>query len=198
MKKIALVILAGISIGSAKAQIQYGVKAGANFASMKIHPSVDGLSLGSKTDFNGGVFVGIPLVAGLSIQPEAYYSGEGSKVSGEGTGKYNLGYIDVPVLVKYKHETGLFAETGPQIGFLLSAKAKADGGQSEDVKSSFKSTNFGWAFGVGYQLPVLPLGIDVRYNLGLSNIASGATDGSSLKTTTFQVGLFYAFSGGKK
>ncbi len=30
----------------------------------------------------------------------------------------NYSYINVPVLFKYQHSSGLFAETGPQIGFL--------------------------------------------------------------------------------
>src|SRR6186713_85007 len=137
MKKIALVLVAGLSLASAKAQIQFGVKAGANFANVT---KVDG----SKTlvSINGGVLANIPLAGALSLQPEVVYSGQGAKGDG---GKTTLNYINVPVLVKYSLPVGVFFQTGPQIGFLTSAKDKADGGESVNVKDAFKSTDFSWA-----------------------------------------------------
>ena len=85
-----------------------------------------------------------------------------------------------------------------QIGFLLSAKASA-GGTSVDVKSDFKSTDFSWAFGLGY-LTTANVGIDARYNLGLSNIenTSGTNSTGTLKNTVIQIGVFYLFGEGKK
>lgn len=197
MKKLALVFLAGLSLATAKAQIQFGVKAGANFANLRVSPSQDGFSLSNKIDFNGGVLVNIPLVSKLSLQPEVVYSGQGSKFSESGfDGKYNFAYVNIPVLVKYKIAAGFFAETGPQFGILASAKVK-EGSTSTDVKSSVKSTDFAWALGVGYNLP-FNLGIDVRYNLGLSNISKDNTDNETLKNGILQAGVFYLFGGGKK
>ncbi len=67
----------------------------------------------------------IPLFSTCSLQPEVLYSGQGAKFSDSlVTGKLNYGYLNVPVLFKYQHASGLFAETGPQVGFLLSAKEK--------------------------------------------------------------------------
>jgi hypothetical protein len=86
-------------------------------------------------------------------------------------------------------EGGFFLQTGPQYGFLMSAKAK-DGGTT-DVKDQFKTGNFSWAFAAGYDTKG-GLGFYARYNLGLSKIAD---DGSDVKTGTFQFGLRYTLHG---
>ena len=106
-------------------------------------------------------------------------------------------YLNIPVLIKYSHESGLFAETGPQAGFLLSAKGKSDGG-TYDVKDGVQSFDFSWALGIGYKLHDIGLGIDVRYNLGLTNTIKNTFNGSSAKNGVFQIDLFYMFSPGSK
>jgi hypothetical protein len=193
MKSLMIVFLAGVSCVSAQAQIQFGVKAGANFSTLT-GSGASGAS--TKVGFQGGVLVGIPLADAFSLQPEVNYSAQGAKASVSGESfTLTQNYLNVPVLLKYKHETGLFAETGPQIGFLMSAKA-SEGGNSVDVKSSYQSTDFSWAFGLGYQLKSINAGIDARYNLGLTNdAASGGGSNETVKSSVFQVGVFYLFGG---
>ena len=62
MKKLVLILVAGVSFASAHAQIQFGVKAGANISTFT-GDDADG----SKTmaNFNGGVFARIPIAASL-------------------------------------------------------------------------------------------------------------------------------------
>jgi len=186
MKKLALVLTVfTASVFGVNAQVQFGVKAGANFASIT---NADG----GKTlvSFNGGALAKIPVAEAFSVQPEAVFSGQGLKFEG---GKTTLNYINVPVLATYTLPVGVFFQTGPQIGFLLSAKTKEDGGESVDIKSSLKSTDFSWALGAGY-LTSMNLGFNVRYNLGLTKLA----DGSDSKNSVFQVGVFYLFGEGAK
>jgi hypothetical protein len=201
MKKAIVLAFSVIALSSAKAQIQFGVKAGVNLANLTLSNVTDNTaSLKTNTDFNAGLLAYIPIAKSLVFQPEVVYSGQGSKLSypsdqtANGTLAYS--YINVPLVVKYAHSSGLFAETGPQVGFLISAKAKADG-QSTDIKSSVQSTDFSWAFGVGYKIPEVNLGIDVRYNLGLTNLNKDDTNGK-VKNSVFQIGLFYLFSLGGK
>jgi hypothetical protein len=194
MKKMLLVIIATGSMVFANAQIQFGVKAGYNLASLTQSGSNQTSGLSSKSDFHAGILASLPLLKSVNIQGEALYSGQGASFSeGNATAKINYSYLNVPVLLKYHHESGLFAETGPQFGFLLSAKASADG-QMEDLKSSTQSFDFSWALGVGYQIPVINLGIDARYNLGFTNIAKNSTDGT-IKNSVFQLGVFYMIGG---
>jgi Outer membrane protein beta-barrel domain len=193
MKKAILVMLISASFMFASAQVQFGVKAGYNLANLTTSPSQSGIT--SNSDFSAGVIASVPLLSSCTLQPEILYSGQGASFSDSfATGKLNYGYLNVPVLFKYQHASGLFAETGPQVGFLLSAKEK-DGSQSFDAKSNTQSVDFSWAFGIGYKLPV-GLGIDARYNLGLTNLAKGSGSGDgTVKNSVFQFGLFYMFKG---
>ena len=194
MKKFVISAIAIIVFNSTKAQIQFGLKAGVNIATLTLSSDVSGSgeSLSSKTDFNAGILASVPLFNSFTLQPEINYSGQGAKGSdGTTTTTVNYNYINVPVLFKFNHSSGLFAETGPQIGFLISANAKA-GGQSVDIKDQISSTDFSWCFSLGYKLSDIPLGIDLRYNLGLSNTVKASGEGTS-KNSVFQFGIFYLF-----
>jgi len=69
MKKISLLAFAFIILTSAKAQIQWGIKAGLNIASLSLSSDLSGSgeSLKSKTDFNAGVLVSVPLFNSFTL-----------------------------------------------------------------------------------------------------------------------------------
>jgi hypothetical protein len=195
MKKIFL-LAAGIAlVSAANAQVKFGAKAGLNLAN--VAGDVENTKM--KAGFNVGGFAKIGLTETLSLQPELVFSTQGAKMEFDEEGinydvKTNLNYINVPVLLQYNTTSGFFAETGPQFGFLMSAKAKADG-EKEDIKDSFKSIDLGWAFGAGY-LTKSNVGFNARFNLGLSNIADNGDDGDfKVKNSVIQVGVFYVFGG---
>lgn len=192
MKKVCIIIFATVSTMIASAQVQFGVKAGLNLSTLNYSGPYSG-SPAYKTSFNAGAFASIPIFTSFYLQPEITYSGEGFEetILGQAT-QFETGYLNVPVLFKYQHKTGLFAETGPQVGFLLSANNEV-AGIREDVKSSYETTDFSWAFGLGYKFTGIGLGIDARYNLGLTNIAKESQNGT-FKNSVFQLGLFYVFN----
>lgn len=187
MKKLLLLFVCAASFAGVQAQADFGLKAGLNIASM----TGDVGDLKSKIGFNVGAFAELPLAADFSLRPEVVFSGQGAKADGGEVGdvKLNIGYINVPVLGKWTSASGFFAETGPQVGFLMSAKAKADDMDS-DLKDAYKSIDFSWAFGIGYEFAP-NIGVNGRYNLGLANIADA--DEVSVKNSVIQVGLFYKF-----
>jgi outer membrane protein with beta-barrel domain len=166
---------------------QLGVKAGMNISTLT-GDDVDGAK--SLTGFHGGAYYNVGLNKNFSFQPEAVFSAEGAKDDATGT-KMKVNYINITPMFRY-NASGLFIGTGPQLGFLMSAKA-TDGTNSVDIKDSFKSTNFSWAFGAGYEMSN-GLGIEARYNLGLSSIADES--GTDVKTSCFQIGLRYNFKMG--
>ena len=196
MKKSILLFLTGISFMAASAQIQFGLKAGANFAML----TGSGVT-GAKTlvGFHGGGLVAIPLFMDFSLQPEVVYSGQGAKGTDDTGAEFKVtqNYLNVPVLFKWNHSSGFFAETGPQVGILLSAKDK-QGSTTIDAKSAYNSTDFCWVFGIGYLINSANIGIDARYNLGLSNISKYSSNGMTVKSSVIQVGLFYLFGEGKQ
>jgi hypothetical protein len=196
MKKMLLLIIATGSMVYASAQIQFGVKAGYNLANvMQSGPDPEN-GLKSKSSFNAGVLASVPLFNSFFLQPEIVYSGQGTGISDNGfTGTLNYNYLNVPVLFKYQAPSGIFAETGPQVGFLLSSNLKADG-ETVDTKDQTQSVDFSWALGLGYKLSEMGLGFDARYNLGLTNTLKNG-QGESVKNSVFQIGVFYMFGEGK-
>jgi hypothetical protein len=197
MKKLALVLLAGFFFASAHAQFAFGIKGGANISNVN-GSDVSGLTTSSVVGFNAGAYLKVPLRHGLSLQPEVVYSSQGFKQTSNGvTGTYTEGYVNVPVLLKYTHFTGVFIETGPQIGFLASAKLSADG-NSADWKKYYNSSDVSWVIGVGVKIPATPISLDARYNFGLSNIDNNSQtgDNGSLHNGSFQIGIMIRlFSG---
>jgi hypothetical protein len=189
MKKLALVLLAGISFATAHAQFAFGIKGGANISNVN---GSDVSNTNSLVGFNAGAYLKVPVGHGLSIQPELMYSGQGFKQTSSGvTTTQNENYLNVPVLLKYTHFTGVFIETGPQVGFLMSAKASEQGVSVND-KPSFNSADFSWVVGVGVKIPATPISLDARYNFGLSNIinnGSSSSDNSSVHNGSFQIGI---------
>jgi hypothetical protein len=192
MKKTFMLLVAAFTITLANAQtssnIMFGLKAGANFSNWTGDDSDDAEIL---TGFHAGATVNIPFGNMWAVQPEIMFSTEGAKFEG---GKLVQNYIRIPVLFQYVNTSGFYAETGPSIGFLMTAEAKEDGVEDADMKEFFNSTDFSWTLGLGYKTKS-GFGIGARYNMGLSSIAK--EDAVDVKNTNIQVGVFYLLGGNK-
>ena len=168
----------------------FGIKAGANFSNLRSIDGDNSKSADMKLGFHGGVFLNVPVGFIFSIKPEVMYSLEGAQDNTDDS-KTNLHYLNIPVLLQYNNQSVIFIETGPQIGFLVSAKAKY-AGTRVDLKDQIEKTNFSWCLGAGYILDS-GIGFNARYNLGLSNIAKKANGDPKTKSNVFQLGLFKSF-----
>ena len=72
--------------------IDFGVKLGANFATLN-----DASNASNKTGFVGGVFANLKF-GKIGIQPELLYSQQGAEFDAF---DFDLNYINVPVMLKY-------------------------------------------------------------------------------------------------
>lgn len=90
-------------------------------------------------------------------------------------------------MAKYYIMEGLSLQAGPELAFKV-------GAEDDFTDEAIKSMDFGLGIGAGYELP-MGLMFDVRYNLGLSNIAEEDVfgDGVEIKNTGIQLGLGYRF-----
>lgn len=201
MKKMFLAFAFASMFVAAKAQdggAVFGLKGGLNLANLKSKAGDESESGDMKPGFHIGAYANVPLSANFSFNPELLYSGEGAKEEEDGgTAKINLNYLNVPLLVQY-NASGFYAETGPQLGLLLSAKSKfEDDGEEEDVdiKDDLNSTSFSWAIGVGFKT-ASGFGAGARYNLGLSNLIKDGDDDFKWTSNVIQIGVSYTL--GKK
>jgi len=187
-KKLFLVLCILGAIFKSEAQVHFGVKAGYNLSDIYLSGANVTSEVKSKSGFNAGVFSTIQLSKLFSLQPEVFYSEQGAQRK-DSSANLNYNYLNVPVLLKYQLYSGIFIETGPQIGFLLNSTYKSNT-YSEDLNFISKSMAFSWAFGAGYKFPSINFGFDIRYNIGISNIQ---TYSWKTRNSVLQIDLFYLF-----
>jgi outer membrane protein with beta-barrel domain len=200
MKKAILCLsIIALAVVSANAQVKFGLKAGLNLSS---YTGKDAALFGGgkegKLDFNGGGLVNIGLCKSFSLQPEIFFSGQGTRFAvgnSNGGGEFDVDYVNVPLLIKYNVTKGFALEAGPQVGFLISAIGKpyTTGESAINEKSYFNTMDYAVAFGASY-LTNANLGFDARYNWGLSkDLLQGTNDPYRLFGTVFQLGAYYMF-----
>ena len=171
--------------------VEFGLKGGLNVGNVKVKNSPS--SYDPRISAHVGGLAHIHLTKEFAIQPEVVFSGQGFKTNSGGNTEdvtHKLNYLNVPVLVQYMFSNGIRLESGPQVGFLLSAK-EDDGSSNRDVKGGYKDVDFAWAFGAGYLMPS-GLGFDARLNLGIAKINENNAI-ADRRNGVFQVGLFYQF-----
>jgi len=199
MKRLLFVLIAGVSFTVANAQgsLQFGIKGGLNLSTITVSNGFNGYSYSTLPNFNAGVFLKVPVVSHFSVQPELYYSGQGFKADDGSGGTYSehVNYLQIPVLAKFTTRTGFFLETGPQVGLKLNAKDK-ENGVSQDVSSAYNNADFSWVFGAGFKIPMAPVGFDLRYNVGVTNVANDAQYGNGygqygVRNGVFQLDLMF-------
>jgi len=200
MKKIifslSIIVLAAVS---ANAQVKFGLKAGINLASYTGKDvSLLGTGKEGKLDFNGGGLVNIGLCKSFSLQPEIFFSGQGTRLgigNPGGGAEFDVDYVNVPLLLKYNVTKGFAVEAGPQVGFLISAIGKpyTTGQSAINEKSFFNTMSYSVAGGISY-LTDANLGFDARYNWGLSkDLLSGVDNPYKIFGSVFQLGAYYMF-----
>lgn len=196
MKKIILsVVMLSATFFVSQAQVQYGLKAGANFYTFG-GDEVENEDLNSKFGLHIGGLVNFSVSEKFKVQPEIVFSIQGSKQT-DGTDElnWNFNYLNIPIMAQFYVSNGFFLETGPQIGFNLKAEIKdEESGTTFDLDDEIKSSDISWGLGAGYKT-ASGFGFGARYNLGLSSIAEESD--VDIKNRGFQVGVFYLF-GGKK
>jgi hypothetical protein len=190
MKTVLLIIVFSAAAFFANAQYadtHFGIKAGVNVSSLDVK---DGVDFDSKVGLHIGALAHIHLSPHFGIQPEVFYSEQGGE---DGDEKWKINYVDVPVLFQYMAGNGFRVQTGPQVGIKTSSKIK--NGNVEVKNNDVNTLDFSWPVGISY-ITASGLGIDARYNIGISNVNDESTP--EVRNRVFQAGLFYQFSTTKR
>jgi hypothetical protein len=192
---VSLVIMFAAAVLPQSAAAGVGVKVGYAWSNLKFEGGTDIPTLTDIKNPVGGVYFSMGL--GLfSIQPEILYVRQGGRMEVlPDWMEYRVDYIQVPVLLKVHVIPGPISPMiygGPYGAYRLRARGVAFiGGVSEttDLKDQIKTTDYGVVFGGGidFRLPVIKLSAEVRYNLGLANVAVNPDPGMSVKTKCLMV-----------
>jgi Outer membrane protein beta-barrel domain len=176
----------------AQGDFKFGIKGGVNFANLSSSDAHENKVL---TGINFGVFTKLPISKFFAIQPELYFTSKGAQQTYEnalatGTAKFELNYIEVPVLAVFNLTNNFSFQLGPYASYLVSSKVKNVSDINFNFEDNIDSGDFnkfdtGVVAGFGYDTK--SIGFGIRYNLGL--VAVG-------KEKNF-VGTKYTFPDGK-
>lgn len=154
-----------------------GVKAGLNVSNLYIDDVNDE---NARFGFNGGLYGQILSSEAFAIQPELLFSTKGSQADYGGvinsTVRFNLNYLDLPVLAVIKLGPSAEIHAGPYASYLLSANIDYSGNIGNGVERLDRDQFRTWDYGLsaGFGLNFGPTQIGARYNYGLVEIAETA------------------------
>jgi len=191
-----LILLVKATDISAQVGTRAGAVIGGNIASASFTSSMEGVSQSTRTGLLLGGIVEFGFSDNVCLRAEPMYVQNGAAItivysSASPSYKeiYELEYLELPVHVKLQTGTGAvrpYIFGGPNLGILLAASVTEEipppvgtleesrQSGTQDIKDEISSTNFVFDFGGGLTCDVSPtiqLQMDVRYSLGLSNIA---------------------------
>ncbi len=179
---ILSVILSAFQAELKAQESKVGIKGGVNFSSLYIDEVDDE---NPRIGFHAGLFSQISLGEFLAIQPEILFTTKGAKGEYDvlffsGESKFNLNYLEVPVLLVFDVANVFEVHGGAYGAYLTGANISTDGsfgsGSEELDSDNFSKFDYGIAFGFGLNLNE-SLQVGARYNAGLKNIAdSNAAD----------------------
>jgi len=210
--RTALLAIAGsialAPVGARAQEITLGVKGGLNVSNLSVDDPDFGFD--SQTDFRVGAFAQFAIGQHFAIQPEFFYSQEGTKLQDTDPAvKLNLNYFEIPLLLMARlasRESPIYPilYTGPSVAFQSRCQVTGEeGGVSVSfdcddplLEGGFETakTDFGLVFGGGFEIlySKLTIQLDARYNLGLTNLNEGedaAEVSVKSRTWSFMLGL---------
>ena len=200
MKKIMMIAAMMVAAISANAQNEVGQltlmpKAGINISTI----TGDGINKKSKVGLVAGIEAEYGISEKFGLQFGLLYSMEGCKsdlviATGEGASafraegvKWNLDYINIPILAQYYVVKGLAVKAGIQPAFNVRHKGSVDGNTANI--EGVKSFNFSIPVGLSYEYQNFVL--DARYNIGVTKLVKDADQG---RNSTFAITLGYKFA----
>jgi hypothetical protein len=157
-------------------KLKFGFKGGVNFSNLYTE-DVDSNNV--LTGFNAGIFAKLPITELFAIQPELLYTTKGAKLTYNnsfvnGTSKFKLNYIELPVLLVVNLTNNFNIHAGPYVAYLVDGKATNDSqGTLFDTENNLSNEDYnkfdtGLSVGVGFDSD--KIGFGVRYNYGLQKV----------------------------
>lgn len=193
-KNLSIIVLLTLHFFTIQAQnnLKFGIKGGVNFANLNLNDIENNKEV---TGVNFGIFAKLPISSSFAIQPEIYFTTKGSELTYQnvfvdGTAKFELNYIEIPVMLIFNLGQNFNFQLGPYASYLISSKVKNVSDINFNFEDNIDSGDFnkfdtGVAVGLGYDTK--SIGFGIRYNLGLVTVGKEKT----------YLGTNYVFPDGK-
>ncbi len=186
LRNLGLLVCAGaismMTFTDSQAQFaRTGFKGGLNLSNLYANDvDDDNARIGWHAGFYGQIFA----TEAFAIQPEVNFSTKGTGVtridatSARYESKFNLTYIDIPVLAVFKLGEVAEVHAGAYWAYLLGANIRNNQKDPDNVfttqdRKNFDNWDYGLVGGIGFNLGE-GAQLGVRYNYGLNEIAESA------------------------
>ena len=182
MKRLIIILLViGLFTGFFHSQAQtnkptqIGIIGGLNLSNLNTSDAVSNINAG----FNAGGFIRFPVTNYFAIEPELYISTKGSSMTYnslliDGTAKFNLTYLEMPVIAVFNMTKLVNLQVGPYVSYLINGTVKNVANvtlfnfeQNLNV-NDYNRLDAGIVVGVGLDVRSVTMGM--RYNLGLIKV----------------------------
>jgi hypothetical protein len=168
---------------------KFGIKGGLNLTNMYVKDISDE---NMKVGWNAGFFAKLPVTRGFSIQPELLYTSKGAKetydnfIEGRGEYRFNLNYIELPLLAVFNVAKNFNIHVGPYASYLVGANIKdlKDDGTINNITDldAENFNRFDWGVAGGFGIDISNFTLGARYNYGFREIGkSGSLSGQLTK-----------------
>jgi len=160
---------------------RFGIKGGINFSNLSTKEADKDKML---TGFNIGVFAKVPIAHAFAIQPELYYTAKGAQVTYNntfvnGTAKFNLNYIEMPLLLVMNVTDNFNIHFGPYVAYMINGKVTNESNatlfnfENNITTEDYNRFEAGIAGGAGFDFGAFSLG--ARYTYGLTKVGKERT-----------------------
>lgn len=185
---LALLLLPTLGL----AQTEFGVKGGLNISDIVmtnyINPDVEA-DLALKTGLHAGFFVTATVNERVGMSGELLYSNKGVKA----ISNINLHYITLPLLVEYRMSKTIFAEIGPELGYMFTATSRYG-----NVSNTYDN-KVDLALDGGFRFDSPKITFGVRYCVGMFSVKEPIpfTNASGSEKIKYQNRVLQFFAGYK-
>ena len=164
-----------ISLKTYSQEVTGGVKGGLTMSNLYIDRD-DLDDENARFGYHAGLFSQIMFLETFGIQPELLFTTKGAEANYTGvidqTVKFNLNYLELPVLFVFRPVEILEFYAGPYAGLLLSSNIEFSGlidGEEEIDRDNFNTLDYGIGAGIAMNFGNIQVGL--RYNIGLQKLA---------------------------
>jgi hypothetical protein len=207
LSNLSLLLCAGmlsmiITGAQAQQSPRVGFKGGLNLSNLYVNDVDDE---NARVGWHAGIFTQLFSSEAFAIQPELNFSTKGTGITygaiGNGTvninhdTKFNLSYLDIPVLAVFKLGRAAEIHAGPYWSYLVHAEVRnKDGDPNNEFdtidRDNFDNWDYGLVGGIGFNLGESAQ-LGVRYNYGLNKIAESRGARALLGNAKNQVAQLY-------
>jgi Outer membrane protein beta-barrel domain len=179
LQLVCTAILFSLTLSTIAQSKRAGIKGGLNVSNLYLDDVTDE---NARLGLNAGIYGQLVSSDVFALQTELLFSTKGShakysNAAFEQEVKYNLNYLDLPVLAVFKIGELVELHAGGYASYLLNANISYSGdlanGVDEIDKDNLKSFDYGIVGGVGFNFGNIQIG--ARYNLGLVEIADSSS-----------------------